>query len=552
MVEQQSKPEPALPWSLESVPKKVENISELGLNRAMAIYAFGPFRLDSEAEILFQSADPLPVGRRAVALLRVLLERPGEPVSKETLIEAAWSGLAVEESNLTVQIAALRRFLGAETGGDGWIETLPRRGYRFVGPQVTTSTAPTIARSQIDTAPRPAFADRPSIAVLPFANMSGDAEQEYFADGMVDEIITGLSRIKWLSVVSRNSSFIFKNMPVTMSEVSGKLGVRYVLEGSVRKWGNRVRIAAQLINAESDAHLWAEQYDRSLEDVFALQDEITMCVVGAIEPSLRKAELERIKRQRPTTFNAYDLLLRSQQLVFAGMPKEAEKAIPLLEEALKLEQNYSTAHAYLSWCFHSRFGRGGLREEDRLTAIRHARAAIAFGSDDATALAIAALVLAYDGHDTVTALKVFDRALDLSNCNIYVLCWNAAILAWTGKTELAIERAQLALRLGPFDPMIWRANHALAVAYFHRQSYADAAEAARSVIDVNPVYSLPRAFLAAALIRLGRTEEAKTIAQTVLECDPSFTIRGTSIYAELEPAVFGPFAEAWREAGLPE
>jgi TolB-like protein/Flp pilus assembly protein TadD len=404
--------------------------------------------------------------------------------------------------------------------------------------------------TQVEKAPAPSA--RPSIAVLPFQNMSGDPEQEYFADGMVDEIITGLSRIKWLMVVSRNSTFIYKNKPIPIKEVADKLRVRYVLEGGVRKAGNRVRITAQLIDAETDNHLWAEQYDRLLEDVFALQDEISMCVVGAIEPSVRKAEVDRIKRQRPNNFDAYDLLLRSQQFVFAGMPKEATKAIPLLEEALKLESDYSAAHAYLSWCFHSRYGRGGLREEDRLAAIQHARAAIAFGSDDATALAIAALVLAYDGHETDTALKVFDRALELSNSNIFVLCWNAAILAWTGKTDLAVQRAQLALRLGPFDSMRWRANHALAVAYFHARRYGEAMEAARNVIDVNPVYSLPRAFLVAALVRLDRMEEARTMAKTVLECDPSFTIRNTALYAELEPAVFRPMADAWREAGLPE
>jgi len=277
-----------------------------------------------------------------------------------------------------------------------------------------------------------------------------------------------------------------------------------------------------------------------------------MRVVGAIEPSLRKAEIDRIARQRPNSFDAYDLLLRSQQFVFAGMPKEAAKAIPLLEEALKLEPDYSAAHAYLSWCLHSRYGRGGQREEDRLAAVSHARAAVTLGNDDATALAIAALVLAYDGHEIAAALKVFDRALELSNYNIFVLCWSGAILAWTGKSELAIERAQLALRLGPFDSLRWRANHALAIAYFHSQRYNDAAEAARNVIDVNPVYSLPRAFLTAALVRLGRLEEAKEMARTVLDCDPSFTIGGTSRYAELEPAVFRPMADAWREAGLPE
>ena len=398
----------------------------------------------------------------------------------------------------------------------------------------------------------PASTKRPSIAVLPFKNMSGDPEQEYFADGMVDEIITGLSRIKWLSVVSRNSSYLFKNRPATMKDVAATLGVRYVLEGGVRKSGNRVRITAQLIDAETDAHLWAEQYDRLLEDVFALQDEITMCVVGAIEPSVRKAEIDRIKRQRPDSFTAYDLLLQSQQFVFAGMPAEAAKAITLLEQALKLEPNYSAAHAYLSWCLHARFGRGGLREEDRLAAVDHARAAVALGNDDATALAIAALVLAYDGHDVSTALKVFDRALELSNCNVFALCWNAAILAWIGRSELAIERAQRALRLGPFDSLIWRAHHALSIAYFDSHRYGDAADSARSVIAANSAYSLPRAILAAALVRLGRLDEARAAARTVLEYEPSFTIHGTARYAELEPAVFRPMADAWREAGLPE
>jgi len=398
----------------------------------------------------------------------------------------------------------------------------------------------------------PASTKRPSIAVLPFQNMSGDPEQEYFADGMVDEIITGLSRIKWLSVVSRNSSYLFKNRPATMKDVAATLGVRYVLEGGVRKSGNRVRITAQLIDAETDAHLWAEQYDRLLEDVFALQDEITMCVVGAIEPSVRKAEIDRIKRQRPDNFTAYDLLLQSQQFVFAGMPAEAAKAITLLEQALKLEPNYSAAHAYLSWCLHARFGRGGLREEDRLAAVDHARAAVALGNDDATALAIAALVLAYDGHDVSTALKVFDRALELSNCNVFALCWNAAILAWIGRSELAIERAQRALRLGPFDSLIWRAHHALSIAYFDSHRYGDAADSARSVIAANSAYSLPRAILAAALLRLGRLDEARAAARTVLEHEPSFTIHGTARYAELEPAVFRPMADAWREAGLPE
>jgi TolB-like protein/tetratricopeptide (TPR) repeat protein len=401
---------------------------------------------------------------------------------------------------------------------------------------------------------RPALTlpDKPSIAVLPFQNMSGDPEQEYFADGMVEEVITGLSRIKWLLVTSRNSSFIYKNKPAAVREVADTLGVRYVLEGGVRKSGNRVRITAQLIDSETGANLWAEQYDRLLEDVFAMQDDITMCVIGAIEPSLRKAEVDRVKRQRPNNLNAYDLLLRSLPFAFTRMPKDGATAIPLLESALKLEPNYGAAHAFLSWCLHARFTRGEMHEEDRIAAIHHAHAAIAQGNDDATALAIAAFVIALEEHDQATALKLFDRALELSNSNIFALSCSAVVLALMGKSELAIDRAQRALRLSPFDNLNFRSNLALAVAYFHTQRYEGAVDAARGAIDANPGFSIPRAVLAAALVRLGRVEQARAAAQAVLECQSSFTIRRTALIIELEPAMFEPLADAWREAGLPE
>jgi TolB-like protein/Tfp pilus assembly protein PilF len=380
--------------------------------------------------------------------------------------------------------------------------------------------------------------------------MSGDPEQEYFADGMVDEIITGLSRIKWLLVTSRNSSFVYKSRPVTMQEVAEKHHVRYVLEGGVRKSGNRVRIIARLIDAATDSHLWAEHYDRSLDDVFAVQDEIAMRVIGAIEPSLRRVEMERVKRQRPENLDAYDFLLRSLPFVYAQMPKDSAVAIPLLEEALKLEPNYGAAHALLSLCLHANWARGGLHQEDRISAIRHARAGIALGNDDATALAIAAFVIALDDHDTTTALKIFDCALDLSSSNIFALNYSAITLAWMGKTDLAAERAHQALRLSPFDTC-W-ANHALAIAHFHASRYSNAAAAARSAIDSNPAFSVARAVLVAALVRLGRVDEARVVTQSLLEHQPSFTIGGMSQVTELEPAVFRPLAAAWREVGLPE
>jgi len=389
--------------------------------------------------------------------------------------------------------------------------------------------------------------------VLPFQNMSGDPEQEYFVDGMVDEIITGLSRIKWLPVISRNSTFIYKNKPVAIKEVVDKLGVRYVLEGGVRKSGNRVRITAQLIDGKTDTHLWAEQYERVLEDVFALQDEITMCVIGAIEPSLWRAEIDRIKRQRPTNLNAYDLLLRSVPYVLGHVPKESEPAIPLLEEALKLQPDYAAAHAFLGRCLHHRYARAGLREEDRIAAIRHSRAAVVHGSDDATALATAAHIIALTEHDTTTALKLFDRALELSNSNVFALSFSAVTLGWMGRTELAVERAERALRLSPFDFYNFRVHHALALVHFFNRRYADAVDAAQRAVHANPNFSTAHAVLGAALLRAGHAAEAKAAARAVLEHEPAFAIGGVrQVAGQLEPAVFGPLAQAWREIGLPE
>jgi TolB-like protein len=226
---------------------------------------------------------------------------------------------------------------------------------------------------------RLALPEKPSIAVLPFQNMSGDVEQDYFADGMVEDIITGLARIKWLLVTARNSSFAYKGKSVDIKQVGRELGVRYVLEGSVRKVSNRVRITGQLIEAETGGHVWADRYDRTLDDVFALQDELTMSVVAAIEPSLRQAEIERVKRKRPDNLDAYDLALRAIPLVYPAMPDGAEKALPMLEIALDIEPDYALAHGFAAWSHEILFARGGGHKENRLGAIRHAHAAIAHG-----------------------------------------------------------------------------------------------------------------------------------------------------------------------------
>ncbi|WP_426442401.1 adenylate/guanylate cyclase domain-containing protein [Bradyrhizobium genosp. P] len=396
-----------------------------------------------------------------------------------------------------------------------------------------------------------ALPDKPSIAVLPFQNMSDDSEQDYFCDGMVEDIITGLSRIKWLFVIARNSSFIYKGGAVDVKRVGRELGVRYVLEGSVRRAGNRIRLTAQLIEAETGVHLWADRFDRLIEDIFALQDEITMSIVGAIEPNLRKVEIARATRKRPESLDAYDLVLRALPFTYSHLVEDAQRAIPLLEKAIELEPNYAASHALLAWCYHSLF-RLALRQEDCRAAIYHAREAVAGGADDATALGIAGFVISLDEHDHGTARSLFDRALMLSSCNIFALHCSALVLSFLGETARAIECAQRALRLSPFDSMNYLSFNALAISYLHSGLNQKARDAARSSVALNPRFSICHLFLAAALVRIGHHEEARSEAREVLTLDPTFTIDRFLATVGIEPAVFLPLADAWRAAGLPE
>jgi Flp pilus assembly protein TadD len=234
------------------------------------------------------------------------------------------------------------------------------------------------------------------------------------------------------------------------------------------------------------------------------------------------------------------------------MPSVAVATACLCFHAKGYRDRCGAAHAFLSWCLHHRFARGGLNEEDRIAAIEHARAGIARGNDDSTALAVAALVIAFDEHDTTTALKLFDRAIELSNSNVIALSLSAVVLAWTGRFELAVERAARAIRLSPFDSYNFRSHQALAITHFSAGRFADAVEAARHVIDYNPSFSPARAVMAAALLRASREGEAKTAIRDFLAREPDFTIHGFSRAIALEPIVFGPFAQAWRELGLPE
>ena len=512
------------------------------------IHRFGPFRLDAGAGILFRGTEPVALGQRAVAVLRALVERAGAPVSKQDLFAAAWPGLAVEDNNLTVQIAALRRALADGAEGAGWIETLPRRGYRYVGPSVATEDR------QVHPGPPASLTvpDTPSVAVLAFVDLGGDPADDYFADGIVDDIITGLSRVKWLFVIARSSTFTYKGQAIDVKRVGAELGVRYVVEGTVRKAADRVRISVRLILSATGAQVWAERYDRSVGDIFALQDEVAMSVVGAIEPSVRQAEVERVTRKRPESLGAYDLALRALPDVYGAMPATVTKALVLLDRAIAIEPTYATAHAYAAMCHHCLFLRAGLHESNRAASIRHAQAALAHGHDDAVALTFAGFSLGMDAHDRPAALAAFEAALDLSPSSALTYILGGAVLSWAGEASRTIEWVGRALRLSPLDPWKFIAYRGLALAHFLNGSDDLAADAARRAVQSNPGFGSSYMLLAAPLARLGRHVEARDAVARLMEREPAFRLSGQLRGVSCAPALAAALADALAGTGVPD
>lgn len=417
--------------------------------------------------------------------------------------------------------------------------------------RIETRTEPKSASSGDSVQALLTLPDRPSVAVLPFTNLSGDAEQDYFADGMVEDIITGLSRIKWLFVIARNSSFTYKGKAVNVKQAGLELGVRYILEGSVRKAAGRVRVTGQLIEAETGRHVWADRYDRTLDDVFAIQDELTMSVVAAIEPSLRQAEIERVKRKRPDSLDAYDLVLRALPHVYTVMPDGAAKALPFLESALKMEPDYALAHGFAGWAHEIIFARGGGHEENRVRAVKHAHAAIAHGRDDAIALSLGGFALGLVAHDRDAALKAFEAALAISASCALTYILGSVVMVYAGDADRGIEWGERAVRLSPFDPMSQASLLSITLGRFQRGDYEAAAEAAHTVFQASPYWSLAHVVLAATQARLGRLPAAKSAAERVLELQPSFTISGLCSSFDLHPSLAKPLGEALAEAGLP-
>jgi TolB-like protein len=466
--------------------------------------SFGRFRLRPDQRELRRDGQPVRVHPRALGILCALAEAKGETVSKDELMARLWPGRIVEEGNLHVHVSALRRALDEHGGGHSYIVTVPGRGYRLAGVIDAFGVVP----STTQILPLP---DKPSIAVLPFANLSGDPEQGYFADGMVDEIITALSRIRWLFVIARNSTFSYKGQAIDVKQVGCELGVRYVLEGSVRKGGGRVRITAQLIEAETGAHLWADRFDGSLDDIFDLQDQVAASVAGVIEPTLETTEIRRSERQPTRDLGAYDLYLRALPILFSFPSEErVVGALALVKQAIERDPHYAPALGLAAWASMRLYDYGQEREARHREGIRFAHQALAEAADDPNVLANAANALAFLGEDLDTQIDLIDRALALNPSFARGWYQSGSLRVWAGQPELAIDHIKKSLRLNPRGvggSYFW----VLGIANFFLRRFDEAVRLMPMAIQQTPAWPWPYRGLASCYAHLGRFDEARRI-----------------------------------------
>jgi TolB-like protein len=393
---------------------------------------------------------------------------------------------------------------------------------------------------------------RPSIAVMPFQNLTGEGEQEYFAEGMTESIITGLSHVKWISVIAHGSTRMYKGA-MDVREVGRKLGVRYVLEGGVYKTGHRVRISVRLLDAEIGVLLWANKYDGGLVDLFDLQDQISEHVLGVIEPSLQRSEIERARRKRPENLDAYDLYLRALPHVAAQMPHEAKKAVALLDRALKLDPDYAAAHALLGWCHELCFMRDGFHAAEKNAAVLHARVAIAGNTEDDTALAVGGFAIAMCDMDEVEAgLAAIDRAIELNASSTTALHLGAQAHSVLGHWGVAAALADRALKLSPLHPLAFESHLALGEAALGEARYEDAAVCFGRAAQRNSGFSYSYITQAMAMALAGREREARPMARRALELEPGYRVESLREAGILMPALRESLIGGARLLGWPE
>ena len=520
------------------------------------LYSFEDFVLDADLRELRRGEAVIAIQPQVFDLLEYLIRKRQHVVSKDDLMAAVWGGRMVSESSVATRINAARTALGDSGEAQRLIRTLPRKGVRFVGTvqeKARTTTGVSEATPLTEGLhAAPPIPDKPSIAVLPFQNMSGDPEQNYFADGMVEEIITALARFKWLFVIARNSSFTFKGRSVDIKEVGRRLGVRYILEGSIRKASGKVRITGQLIDAAAGAHIWADRFERDLTDVFALQDEVTIAVVSAIAPKLLQTEIAMAVRRRPENLTAYDLYLRAMPHFYLSTRDGLAEAIRLAYRALELDPSFGLVAALAGACHLNNvvLGYAADPQFDRKAAIRLSRLAVSVDDGDPDTLARVAYATAIMAGDCESGIEMADRAVALNPNLLYA--WNARgwVYRNAGLPEEAVRSFERAIRISPVDPLLHRPLTGMGLSLIELGRFDEAIAAGKKALRQNRSFSSAYRCLASAFAHLGRDAEAREAAARVLEFDPGFTIsvgiaRGVMSNAKL-------YLGGLRKAGLPE
>jgi TolB-like protein len=514
-------------------------------------YLFDEYAFDTDRRELHRGTNVVSIAPQVFDLLEYLIRNRERVVSKDDLINAIWNRRIVSDAALTTRLNAARCAVGDSGEEQRLIKTLPRKGFRFVGTVRETQGSTAADNRPVPMQSALALPDRPSLAVLPFENMSGDPEQEYFADGMVEEIITALSRFKWLFVIARNSSFTFKGKAVDIKEVGRRLGVRYVLEGSVRKALGKVRITGQLIDAVTGAHIWVDRFERDLTDVFALQDEVTVAVVSAIQPKLFQTEIAMAARRRPENLTAYDYYLRALPQYYLTTREGMAEAIRLAHRALELDPRFGFVAALAANChtLNVLLGYSADPRFDRKEAVRLLRSALSIDDSDPEILAMACLVSAFMVGDSETEIEMADRAVAL-NPNSFE-AWNGRgwVYRVAGLPEEAIRSFERAVRVSPVDPRLHNPFAGMGYALIELGRFNEAIVAGKRAQRQNPSFSPAYRCLAAVFAHLGRDVEAREAAARLLELDPAFTIsawiaRGGQSKAKL-------LIEGLRKAGLP-
>lgn len=520
------------------------------------LYRFENCVIDIDRRELRRGGHLVPLAPSVFDILAYLIRHRERVVSKDDLMAAVWHGRIVSESALATRLNGARNAIGDSGEKQRLIKTLPRKGVRFVG-EVCEEKQPANSFTRDAQAPIASLVsqEQPSIVVLPFTNLSGDPQQDYFSDGVVEDITTELSRFSELFVIARNTSFTYKRRAVDVRAVGRDLGVRYVLEGSVRKADKRVRITGQLIDAESGKHIWADRFESWLDDIFALQDQIAHSVVGAIAPRLEQAEIERAKRKPTESLSAYDCFLRGMANWHDWTRTSHDVALGHFYRAIELDPTFARPHALAAGCYLMRKSNGWIidRTGEKAETERLARLGADLGRADAVALAWSAHALAYVVDDIKAGLALIDHALRL-NPNLAV-AWQRSgwIRVYAGECEVAIEHLATAMRLSPLDPLMHLAYSATAFGQFLLGNLDEAASWSDRALQMRPDWPPALRVLAMSNALAGRERQAQQAMTRLRALQP--TLRLSILHEQMllhRPEHMEKFTEAMRKAGLPE